>query len=104
MTTLWQVLADADAELVVAGHEHNYERFTQMSRNGNPVTKGMREIVVGTGGASHYGFGTILSTSQVRNSTTYGVLQLTLNDTSYSWKFVPVAGKTFTDSGTTSCH
>jgi len=102
--TLWQVLADAGAELVVVGHEHNYERFAQMNKNGNAVSRGLREIVVGTGGASHYGFDRILSTSQVRNSNTYGVLKLTLSDTSYSWKFVPVAGKTFTDSGTTSCH
>src|ERR1041385_7550995 len=57
-----------------------------------------------TGGDSHYGFGTILSTSQVRNSSTYGVLKLTLNSSSYSWKFVPVAGSSFTDSGTTNCH
>ena len=104
MDALWKTLADAGAELVLNGHVHNYERFTQMNRNGQPVRNGLREIVVGTGGKSFYGFSTPLSTSQVRNSNTYGVLKLTLNDTSYSWKFVPVPGKTFTDSGTTSCH
>jgi hypothetical protein len=64
----------------------------------------MREFVVGTGGRSHYAFGTNKANSQSRNSDTYGVLKLTLNPTSYDWMFVPVAGKTFTDSGTTSCH
>jgi acid phosphatase type 7 len=60
--------------------------------------------VVGTGGKSHYPFGTIRPNSQVRNATTYGVLKLTLHASSYEWKFLPVAGKTFTDSGTTGCH
>jgi calcineurin-like phosphoesterase family protein len=104
LQALWQILYNAGAELVLSGHEHNYERFTQMNANGNPVTKGIREIVAGTGGEGHYPFGTILSTSQVHNSSTFGVLKLTLNPSSYSWTFVPVAGATFTDSGTTDCH
>jgi hypothetical protein len=102
--TLWKILYDAGAEIVINGHEHNYERFKEMNGSGTASSPGLREFVVGTGGASHYGFGSALSTSQVRNSSTYGVLKLTLNSTSYSWKFVPVAGKTFTDTGTTSCH
>lgn len=101
---LWAALYNAGAELVINGHEHNYERFKQMNASGSAVSNGLREIVVGTGGAGLYGFGSIRSTSEVRNSSTHGVLKLTLNSTSYSWKFVPVAGKTFTDSGTTSCH
>jgi acid phosphatase type 7 len=104
MQTLWKTLYDAGAELVLNGHEHHYERFKQMNASGSAVSSGLREIVVGTGGAGLYGFGSIRSTSEVRNSSTYGVLKLTLNATSYSWKFVPVAGKTFTDSGTTSCR
>ncbi len=102
---LWQILANAKAELVLSGHEHNYERFTQMDANGKPVTQGLREIVVGTGGVGHHDFpGTFLSTSQVHNATTYGVLKLTLNTGRYDWKFIPVAGSTFTDSGGSSCH
>ncbi|HEX2997013.1 MAG TPA: metallophosphoesterase [Anaerolineales bacterium] len=104
MQTLWQTLYDAGAELIINGHEHDYERFTQMNAKGQPVKQGMREIVVGTGGAGLYSFDTILSTSQVHNSSTHGVLKLTLNTGSYSWKFVPVAGKTFKDSGTTNCR
>jgi Calcineurin-like phosphoesterase len=102
--TLWKTLYDAGAELVINGHEHNYERFKQMNASGLAVSKGMRAFVVGTGGAGLYGFGSIRSTSELRNSSTHGVLKLTLSSTSYSWKFVPVAGKSFTDSGTTSCR
>ena len=104
MGTVWQVLYDAGVELVLSGHEHHYERFAEMNASGSAVTGGLREIVVGTGGMSHYSFGTPLSASQVRNSSTYGVLKLTLNSSSYSWQFVPVAGSTFTDTGTTNCH
>jgi len=104
MQTLWQILSDANAELALVGHEHNYERFAEMNASGAAVSQGLREIVVGTGGRSHYGFGTILSTSQIRNSTTYGVLKLTLHEDGYDWQFVPIAGSTFTDSGSTDCH
>jgi hypothetical protein len=60
--------------------------------------------VVGTGGKSHYGFGAAIANSEVRNSTTFGVLKLTLHPTGYNWQFVPEAGGTFTDTGSTACH
>ena len=104
MQTLWQILFEAGAELVITGHEHNYERFAEMNATGAPFSPGLRQIVIGTGGKSHYEFGTILPTSQVRNSSAFGVLKLTLRTTGYDWQFVPVAGSTFTDSGSTSCH
>ena len=59
---------------------------------------------MGTGGASRYGIGTIKANSEVRNIDAYGVLKMTLHPTSYDWEFIPEAGKTFTDSGTTACH
>ena len=68
------------------------------------AAKGIREFVVGTGVTSHYAFGTPKPNSQVRNNTTYGVLKPTLGAGTYSWKFLPVAGQTFTDSGTGTCH
>ena len=69
-----------------------------------PRSPGLREIAVGTGGAGRYGFGSIPSTGQVRNFTAYGVLKLTLNTTSYSWQFIPVARKAFKDIGSVNCH
>jgi hypothetical protein len=104
MQTIWQILYDAGAELVLNGHEHHYERFSEMNTSGSAVSQGLREIVVGTGGASLYPFGSPLSASQVRNNTTYGVLKLTLRSTGYDWQFVPIAGSTFTDSGSDTCH
>jgi hypothetical protein len=101
----WQDLYAAGADVVLAGHEHNYERFAPMNPSGSlDTTNGIREFVVGSGGKSHYGFGAPLSTSEVRNGDTFGVLQLTLHSNSYDWIFVAEAGKTFTDSGTSQCH
>jgi hypothetical protein len=102
--TLWQILYDAGAELVINGHEHNYERFAPMNATGQADPLGLREFVVGTGGMSHYGFGAILPNSEVQDDTSFGVLKLTLRPTGYDWQFIPAAGSTFTDSGSTECH
>jgi len=104
MQALWQILYNAGAEVVINGHEHNYERFAQMNATGSTVSQGLREFVVGTGGGSHYGFGSALASSEIRNSSTFGVLKLTLSSTGYSWQFMPVSGSTFTDSGSANCH
>ena len=100
---LWQALYDFHAEVIVNGHEHNYERFAPQSPTGNADVNGIREFVAGMGGRSHYGFGTILTNSVAHNSDTYGVLKFTLHATSYDWQFVPEAGKTYADSGTAQC-
>jgi acid phosphatase type 7 len=104
LQTLWQILYNAGAELVINGHEHNYERFAEMDETGVEVAQGLREIVVGTGGAGLYDFGTPLTASQVRDNTSFGVLKLTLRATGYHWEFVPAANSTFTDSGSSNCH
>src|SRR2546426_7840053 len=91
--------------VVVNAHYGFYERFAPQTPTGvaDPAG-GIREFVAGTGGALVTPFGTVRPNSEVRNSGTFGVLNLTLGDGSYSWQFVPVAGKTFTDNGTTACH
>lgn len=104
MQTLWQIFYEAGAELVLNGHEHNYERFAPMNAKGQADPLGLREFVVGTGGRSHYEFGTIVANSEVRDDTSFGVLKLTLRPTGYDWQFIPAAGSTFTDSGSTDCH
>lgn len=101
---LWETLYEAGAELVLNGHEHSYERFAPMNARGEPDPRGLREIVVGTGGRSLYEFDAPLPASEVRDNTSYGVLKLTLYDTRYTWEFIPAAGSTFTDSGSTECH
>ncbi|MBA3405828.1 MAG: S-layer homology domain-containing protein [Gemmatimonadaceae bacterium] len=104
MAAFWQELYADGAELVINGHDHNYERFAPQSPSGVPDAKGIREIVVGTGGKTLRPFGVTVANSEVRNSTAFGVLKVTLAAGSYSWQFLPVAGGTFTDAGTGTCH
>ncbi len=101
----WNALYDNGVEIVLNGHEHVYERFAPQNPSGgaDPLY-GIREFIVGTGGAGHYAFGTIQPNSEVRNADTFGVLKLTLAAGSYDWEFIPEAGRSFTDSGSTNCH
>jgi hypothetical protein len=101
----WQDLYNANAELVLVGHDHEYERFApQNASSGLDTARGIREFVVGTGGKTHTNFATIRANSEVRNNDTFGFLKLTLHPSSYDWQFVPEPGKTFADSGSTACH
>jgi len=102
---LFQALYDANAEVVVAGHDHDYERFAPQAPDGTADAKrGIREFVVGTGGKNHRPFSEPKPNSEVREATAFGVLKLTLKPGSYDWQFIPEAGKSFTDSGTGACH
>jgi hypothetical protein len=102
---IWNALYAADADVVLSGHDHIYERFAPQAPGGRLDTaQGIRQFVVGSGGVNHGRIGNVKPNSQVRNASAYGVLKLTLNPGSYSWKFLPEAGKSFTDSGTTACH
>ncbi len=94
----WRALYAAGADVIISGHDHDYERFARQEPDGDRNTAGIREFVVGTGGAERRPFANIKANSQVRNATTFGVLKLTLHATSYDFKFVPQAGKTFTDA------
>jgi hypothetical protein len=99
-----QDLYDAHAELILSGHDHGYERFTPRNPSGGiDPAAGIRQFVVGTGGKNlkkvSPGTGT-----EASDDATYGLLSLTLAPTAYSWRFVPEAGKSYRDSGTTTCH
>ncbi len=103
--SFWQQLYNANADLILVGHDHIYERFAPQDPNGNyDPTRGIVQITAGTGGANHTSIVSIAANSLVRNASTFGVLMLTLHPGSYDWQFVPEAGKTFTDSGTGYCH
>jgi acid phosphatase type 7 len=105
MQPIWQALYDANTDVALAGHDHGYERFApQNPAGGADGARGIREFVVGTGGKSHYAFPTTRPNSELRESSTYGVLELALHAHSYEWRFVPEAGKTFSDSGSAACH
>jgi acid phosphatase type 7 len=103
----WADLYSAGADLVLVGHDHDYERFAPQTPEGTlDLAAGIGEFVIGTGGRSHYTFpvGVPAANSQIQNDTTFGVLRLALHPTSYDWSFLPQAGKSFTDAGSRSCH
>jgi PKD repeat protein len=105
MNAMWTALYNDGADIIINGHHHNYERFAPQTPAGaaDPAF-GIREWVVGTGGQNLASMPNVKPNSQVRNSSTYGVLKLTLHANSYDWSFIPIAGQTFTDSGTGTCH
>jgi len=101
---LWKVMASYGVEIVVNGHNHQYERFAPMGANGiRDNAAGVREFVVGTGGAVQYPFGAVMPNSEVRGNG-FGVLKLTLSQGSYTWEFVPTPGSSLRDSGSGVCH
>ncbi|MEO8192936.1 MAG: Ig-like domain-containing protein [Gemmatimonadales bacterium] len=101
----WDVLYEFNAEVILNGHEHNYERFAPQNPSAvADASRGIREFVVGTGGRGHYALGTVKANSVVFDSTSFGVLKMILSNGSYTWQFMPIAGNTFTDSGSGTCH
>jgi hypothetical protein len=91
-------------DLVLNGHDHNYERFTKINSSGQVSASGVRQIIVGTGGTGLRGQGFVQPGSEVRNFNTHGIVDINLTSTGYSGKFVPVAGKSFTDSFSGTCE
>jgi hypothetical protein len=101
----WHALYEAGADLVIVAHDHTYERFAPQTPLGQlDLARGMRQIIVGTGGAGLHEFGVVAPNSEARGNETKGVLKLTLHADRYNWEFIPVAGGDFTDSGSSSCH
>ena len=102
---LWKLLYRAGVDLALVGHDHVYERFAPVNALGvRDRAHGIREFVVGTGGAEHYPITAVHRDSQVHNATAYGVLELSLAPGRYEWHFDPALGATFTDSGSADCH
>jgi len=102
---VYQALYEAGAEVVVVGHDHNYQRFAPQTAEGQlDRQRGIRQFVAGMGGASSYSFDSPIANTEAYNTDTYGVLKLTLGPGTYQWEFVPVAGKTYRDSGSGTCH
>ena len=101
----WDRLYAAGAELVLNGHEHQYERFTPMKPDGTPDADfGIREIIVGTGGEGTGNMRSPVAPNSEALSNAYGVLKVTLRTGGYDWQFMPVEGETFTDAGSGTCH
>lgn len=98
-----EILEEADADVVLTGHAHGYERFAPQNADGVPDEEGIRHFVVGSGGAPFHPFKQVKPNSEVRVHA-YGLLKLELFEDRYTWEFVPVAGETFTDAGEGRCH
>jgi len=102
---VWGALYAAGADIVLNGDQHQYERFAPQAPDGQlDTSRGIREFIVGTGGASVAAPTSIRANSEVRNGDTFGVLKLTLGADRYAWDFIPVAGRTFHDAGRGRCH
>jgi hypothetical protein len=102
---LWQALYEANADVVVNGHDHDYERFAPQGPDAKAdAQRGIREFVAGTGGKNHRPFVEPHANSEVRNADAFGVLKLTLKPGGYDWQFIPEPGKNFTDVGSGVCH
>jgi hypothetical protein len=101
---LWRILYDANVDLIINGHDHIYERFGPQDPDGRPdQQRGIRQFIIGTGGATLYPFVTVRGNSEVR-AAAWGVTIFTLMNGGYQWEFVPVEGGSFRDAGVGSCH
>jgi calcineurin-like phosphoesterase family protein len=104
MRDIWRVLYDANVDVVINGHDHDYERFAPQDADGHRDSlRGIRQFVAGTGGAQLYNFTTPHTNSEAWLSV-WGVLQLTLRANDYDWRFVPIAGQSSSDVGSDRCH
>jgi beta-glucanase (GH16 family) len=102
---LWNLLYDAGADLVFSGHDHSYQRFMPLDKTGSPdPDRGIRSFVVGTGGNVSYAVGPPEGTLEAAESGALGVLAVTLREDGYDWEFVPESGKTYSDTGSGTCH
>ena len=101
---VWKALVEFGADLVLVGHDHTYERFAPQDPNANAdAARGLRQFVIGTGGAASYGFAAPRPNSEVRGTGSFGVAKFVLDDGKYSWEFLPAAGSSFTDRGEATC-
>ncbi|ACM06068.1 putative purple acid phosphatase-like protein [Thermomicrobium roseum DSM 5159] len=105
MQPIWSLLVRSGVDIVLSGHDHDYERFQPLDADGHPDPRhGTMQFVVGTGGRSLRPLGNPLPTSAIGTDTTFGVLRLELYPDHYSWEFVTIPGANFTDSGSAACH
>jgi hypothetical protein len=106
MRPVWRLLYENGAEVVINGHDHNYERFGLQDPDGRAdVQRGIRQFVVGTGGRDlDRSVTSPQPNSEVWDGSALGVLKLTLRPAGYEWQFIPVAGESFRDGGSGGCH
>lgn len=99
----WRAMYDAGVDVVLSGHDHHYERFAPMDGVGRLDPRGIRQFVVGTGGAPSYRLRERVHHSEAIAAHVRGVLRLVFHPDSYEWEFVPIPGRDFTDAGRANC-
>lgn len=105
MLPAWKLLVQAKADLVLASHDHHYERFAAINgENQRDDKAGIVSFVVGTGGAKLSPMFLQKEHSQISDNNTHGVLKLVLKEKSYEWEFLPVEGQKLKDKGNGLCH
>ena len=110
MRAAWELLHRAGAEIVLSGHDHDYERFAPQDANGRlDPQRGIRQFVVGTGGAYATPFLWPLNNSEMRDNSRTGVLKLVLREDGYEWEFLEASFHGFAygqepDRGAGQCH
>ncbi len=105
MKAIWQALYDFNADVVLNGHEHDYEKFGPQNPDGQLDLKGgIREFVVGTGGRMEKGRFASNHNSEHQEKAVIGVLKLTLHPKSYEFEFIRAGDKKILDSGRGECH
>jgi hypothetical protein len=100
----WTTLHDAGVDVVLSGHDHDYERFAPMKADGTADAEGVRLFVVGTGGRSLDPFMEVQPNSEARNNVSFGLLRMALYEDGYSWEFLPTDPAGYRDGGTDRCH
>ena len=100
---LWEALAEADADVVLVGHDHLYERFAPQAGDGTAIADGIRQFTVGTGGKGLYDREEVAPNSEVLIDDAFGVLELRLAPDSYDWRFL-TTDDVEADAGSGTCH
>lgn len=103
MKPFFDALVAARAELLLSGHDHDYERFARQTGSGASSGSGLTQIVSGAGGKNLYPFRSVKANSVARSNAGFGWLQLTLRPTAADLRFVPVGTNTYTDRATITC-
>jgi 3',5'-cyclic AMP phosphodiesterase CpdA len=103
--SIWNALYEFKVDVVLNGHDHTYERFAQQTPAQQPDARGIRAFVIGTGGASSYGFKAVPEPNSVlRSSGQFGLVRFDLRDGDFAWQYIPAAGSTLNDSGIAKCN
>jgi hypothetical protein len=104
MQPAWDAMVAAGVDLYISGHDHDYERFTQMDQNGSPSPSGTRQFVAGTGGAGKLQFTAVMLPTSEFHWTGLGLLLLDLGPGSYSWTLYATTGAAIDSGGPVVCH